>query len=75
MFGRSDTVKMTVTWYDTVLIVIAGLYPGLHGAYWACLLSGAAMAAAIGIWRAVRFLGHLLMQAQSDADAYDEVRG
>ncbi|MGW4295164.1 hypothetical protein ACWEH1_19190 [Micromonospora chersina] len=43
-----------------MVAVAAGLYPAMHGVYWAIPLTIAAVGGAIGIWRAVVLLGMVM---------------
>ncbi|MBM0229245.1 hypothetical protein [Micromonospora sp. ATA51] len=54
------TVSTGIGWAGALVAVLAGLYPALHGVYWAIPVTAAAAAGAIGIWRAVQLLGLIL---------------
>ncbi|MEU3456923.1 hypothetical protein ABZ671_25480 [Micromonospora sp. NPDC006766] len=53
-------ISTGIGWAGALVAVFAGLYPGLHGAYWAIPLTIAAVGGAIGIWRAVVLLGMII---------------
>ncbi|MFG1802613.1 hypothetical protein ACGFI4_20955 [Micromonospora carbonacea] len=49
-----------ITWGGVVAVVLLGLWPALHGAYWAIPLTAGVTATGIGVWRAVQILGLIL---------------
>ncbi|MEV1315455.1 hypothetical protein AB0J14_05140 [Micromonospora arborensis] len=53
-------LSTTISWPALLVVVLAGLYPAVHGAYWAIPLTAAATATGIGAWKAVQFLGLVL---------------
>lgn len=66
------TVRTTMGPIDAVLVVVAFLAGGLQGTLASALITALCASVAIGVWRAVRILGHLLEQAQEDAVAREE---
>ncbi|MEU0078453.1 hypothetical protein ABZY58_11205 [Micromonospora tulbaghiae] len=65
MSSRDDTVTSSeqpalrtgLGWLPALGIAAVGLYPVVHGAYWAIPVTAAAAWAGVGVWRAVRLLG------------------
>lgn len=72
MSKGQETLRTNITGIDVVAILVAAVLGGIQGTIGSAVLTGAAMAAAIGIWRGVRFLGKLLEYAQLQAGAYDD---
>jgi hypothetical protein len=61
------TVDTRISWWGVLLVVLAGLQSSYYGAYWATMLSMAAMSTAVAGWKCVQLLGHVLVQVQAAA--------
>jgi hypothetical protein len=64
--NRETTIKLRPTFWETILIVAAGIPPALYGARWSSLLTAISAAIGFGVWRCVRILGHLLQLKQAE---------
>jgi hypothetical protein len=66
------TVTAGTTWVDGILIVLAIFAGAWHGTVGTAVLTGCAAGTAIGVWRCVTLLGHLLERAQADAADHED---
>ncbi|MGY0002600.1 hypothetical protein [Micromonospora sp. I033] len=53
-------ISTSISWPAALVVVLGGLYPAVHGAYWAIPVTAAAIATGIGVWKAVQLLGLIL---------------
>jgi hypothetical protein len=53
-------ISTSMRWPAVLVVVLAALYPAVHGVYWAIPVTAAATATGIGVWKAVQLLGLVL---------------
>lgn len=53
-------ISAAISWQAIAAVVLIGLYPAVHGVYWAIPVTMAATATGIGVWQGVKFLGMIV---------------
>jgi hypothetical protein len=71
---RRGTVSVTAgtTLIDAVVIILAGIIGAWRGGWVAALLVGGVVSIAIGVWRCVTLLGHLLERSQANVADHED---
>jgi hypothetical protein len=66
------TLRTNLTWYEWIAVLVVGGVGYVKGSPWSAILCALGAGIAIGVWRAVTFLGKLVEYAQLEAGVYDE---